>query len=120
MTPPSSWGCSTPPRRSPPDAAARREAWAARFQRADWITPSAGTDGTPARTVRTGWRCPACGHVEPNGFVLAINHGLDPDTPPTAAAAVTDERFRVCLAMRTTSHPPQPRAHHHEQDHPTP
>lgn len=44
---------------------AEREAWAARFERAE----------------RVGWVCPGCGDVEPTAAVLASNHGIDPDVP---------------------------------------
>lgn len=57
--------------------------WQARFERADWIAPEDCADGTPKGAVRSGWRCPdpECGEVEPSAFVLAINHGFDPDVP---------------------------------------
>ena len=47
--------------------------WVARFERADWVAPYA--DGTKKGTVEPGWKCPACGTVEPNEFLLGNNHG---------------------------------------------
>ena len=59
------------------------EAWAARFERADWVTPWPTSTGLPAGTVFHGYRCPdpECGEVEPTGFTLSINHGWDPELP---------------------------------------
>ncbi|PSL08156.1 hypothetical protein CLV30_101123 [Haloactinopolyspora alba] len=52
-------------------------AWRARFDRVEWSSP------LPNITPRLGYRCPDpdCRQVEPAAFVLAINHGFDPDTP---------------------------------------
>jgi hypothetical protein len=60
-----------------------RDAWRARFERADWVAPYDTAGGTPEGTAVPGWRCPdpECGEIEPNGFLLAINHGWDPDVP---------------------------------------
>jgi hypothetical protein len=64
--------------------AQRRTEWRALFEPADWIAPYDCADGTPAGTAVPGWLCPDpdCGVIEPNGCVLGINHGLDPDRPP--------------------------------------
>lgn len=61
----------------------RRAEWKAGFERADWIAPYDTADGKPAGTVYKGYRCPdpACGKIEPSGFILALNHGFDPDIP---------------------------------------
>ena len=56
--------------------AAREHAeWVARFERADWVAPYDTADGRPAGHVTLGWKCPACGQVEPNEFLLGNNHG---------------------------------------------
>jgi len=55
-------------------------AWKARMIPADWIAPYDCGYG-PAGTVVRGWKCPACGTVEPSDFTLSINHGLDPERP---------------------------------------
>ncbi len=56
---------------------AAQAAWWARFDRVEW------RPALPNIAPRLGYRCPdpACGKVEPAGFVLAINHGFDPDVP---------------------------------------
>jgi hypothetical protein len=57
--------------------------WAGRFERADWVAPYDTAGGTPKGTAIPGWRCPdpECGKIEPNGFLLSINHGWDPEIP---------------------------------------
>lgn len=57
--------------------------WAARFERPDWIAPWDTAGGMKKGERRPGWRCPdpACGRVEPNEFLLSINHGWDPSVP---------------------------------------
>lgn len=56
-----------------------REQWAARFDRA-WFTVRSTDTGQPvAGAGCLGWVCPCCGDVEPNGAVMDINHGYDPD-----------------------------------------
>lgn len=67
-------------------AAARqleRDTWLDRFERADWVAPWDCADMTPKGTVRSGWRCPDpdCAQVEPNEYLLGINHGFHPDIP---------------------------------------
>ena len=61
-------------------AEARAE-WETRFERADWIAPHDTADGAQKGDSKPGWRCPACGEVEPNEFLLNINHGYSPDQP---------------------------------------
>lgn len=65
------------------DRQRRRTDWTARFERADWIAPYDTADGTKAGDVVRGWRCPDpdCGAVEPNAYLLSINHGFDPEVP---------------------------------------
>ncbi|MFI8977107.1 hypothetical protein ACIGO9_29790 [Nocardia asteroides] len=82
------------------EAAARRRVqacaqWAARFARPDRVAPHDCADGRPRGSVVEGWRCPACGDVEPNALLLAINHGLDPEVP----AAFSEHLFSRCTAM---------------------
>ena len=50
-------------------------------EHADWIAPYDCADGTKKGSVRPGWRCPACGVVEPNKFLLQNNHWVDADNP---------------------------------------
>jgi hypothetical protein len=66
------------------ERAAAAAEWAGRFQRAVWHPSfTTGADGQPARPC-LGWVCPVCGDVEPNGFLLGINHGFDPTVPGRA------------------------------------
>lgn len=57
--------------------------WQARFERAWWIAPYDTQGGTPKGGRILGWRCPDpdCGQVEPNAYLLSINHGFDPTVP---------------------------------------
>ncbi|WP_213573299.1 hypothetical protein [Rhodococcus sp. USK13] len=72
--------------------AAAKGAWRDRMVPADWVAPYDCGYG-PAGTVVSGWRCPACGKVEPNGYILLINHGIDPHIPG-------DEGFLTeCISM---------------------
>ncbi|MGW5147583.1 hypothetical protein [Rhodococcus koreensis] len=57
-----------------------RADWLARMEPADWVAPYDCGYGPAGTTVR-GWRCPACGKVECNAYVLSINHGIDPYQP---------------------------------------
>lgn len=57
-----------------------KAAWKSRMIPAEWVAPYDCMAG-PAGTVVQGWKCPACGKIEINGFVLSINHGIDPDIP---------------------------------------
>jgi len=68
------------------DAIGREQArvdWRARFERADWVAPYDTQGGMRKGDSKLGWRCPdpACREVEPNSFLLNINHGWDPDVP---------------------------------------
>jgi hypothetical protein len=60
-----------------------RDEWAAKFERADWIAPYDTGGGMKKGEAKPGWRCPdpACGQIEPNAYLLRINHGYDPDVP---------------------------------------
>jgi hypothetical protein len=60
-----------------------RAAWQARFERADWVAPWDTGSGMKKGESCSGWRCPdpACGEVEPNEYLLSINHGFDPSVP---------------------------------------
>lgn len=60
-----------------------RAEWAARFERADWVAPYDTQGGTKKGQSCPGWRCPDpdCGEIEPNAFLLSINHGFDPGVP---------------------------------------
>lgn len=60
--------------------AAALSVWQAQIPRADWVAPWDCGYG-PAGTVVQGWMCPACGKIEPNDYVLSINHGIDPYYP---------------------------------------
>lgn len=62
---------------------AAADAWRARFERADWIAPYDTAGGMLKGERKPGWRCPDpdCGEIEPNSFLLSINHGFDPDVP---------------------------------------
>lgn len=57
--------------------------WQARFERAWWIAPHDTAGGLKAGERMLGWRCPdpACRRVESNSYLLAVNHGFDPDHP---------------------------------------
>ncbi|MFZ2511003.1 MAG: hypothetical protein WAW85_07940 [Gordonia sp. (in: high G+C Gram-positive bacteria)] len=66
------------------ERAAKRAEWNSHFEQVEWIAPYDCADGTPAGSRRIGIRCPACGAVEVSGFVLALNHGLDPGVPKPA------------------------------------
>lgn len=61
---------------------AARDAWAATFERVEWVAPWDCGIG-PAGTVILGWRCPDpdCRRVEPNAGLIQVNHGFDPDVP---------------------------------------
>lgn len=61
----------------------RQAAWEARFERADWVAPYDCADGMKKGESKPGWRCPdpECGQVEPNSFLLRLNHGFDPKVP---------------------------------------
>jgi hypothetical protein len=50
--------------------------------------------GTARR--RSGTRCPdpACGEIEPNGYLLSINHGFDPEIPGHAPRDGRCSQFR--------------------------
>lgn len=56
-------------------AAARRDAYTARFERRDFPAPHDTADGREAGHIVHGWVCPACGGVEWNDFLLGLNHG---------------------------------------------
>ncbi|AOS94910.1 MULTISPECIES: hypothetical protein [Mycobacterium avium complex (MAC)] len=74
-----------------------RVLWASLFERADWVAPYDCADGTAKGTAILGWRCPdpACQQIEPNGFLLAINHGFDPHVPDPWAAQRGCTRVRL-------------------------
>jgi len=55
--------------------------WAARFERADWIAAHDTAGGMKAGDRVPGWKCPACGTVEPNEFLLGTNHGYHLHSP---------------------------------------
>lgn len=80
-------------------ADATREAnaeWTARFERAEWVAPYDCGLG-PEGTVVNGWRCPACGEVEVNSYLLSINHGFDPEIRPVY---IDENPFAMCTSMR--------------------
>lgn len=52
--------------------------WRKHFERADLVFEYDCGIG-PKGTVVSGWRCPSCWDVEPNTFLLEINHGISPD-----------------------------------------
>ena len=54
-------------------AAAALADWQAQFERRDMVAGNGET--------YHGWVCPNCGCVEPNGFVLQLNHGWCPEIP---------------------------------------
>lgn len=58
-----------------------RAEWAARFKRADWVAPYDTSGGMKAGESKSGWACPGCGQIEPNEFLLSLNHGYAPDIP---------------------------------------
>lgn len=64
-------------------AAAARETWTARFERAPWVAPYDTAGGMKKGDSVLGWRCPdpECGQVEINAYTLRINHGWDPGIP---------------------------------------
>lgn len=61
--------------------AAERAEWRARFEQAEWVAPYDCSGGMKKGDSKLGWVCPACGRVEPNTFLLNLNHGYDPDVP---------------------------------------
>jgi hypothetical protein len=79
-----------------------RADWAAHFERADWVAPYDTAGGTPKGTVLNGWRCPDpdCGQIEPNAFVLSINHGWDPDVPGREPFDGRCSKLRLLEAQR--------------------
>jgi hypothetical protein len=52
-----------------------RAEWEARFERADWVAPYDTTCCMKKGDRLPSWRCPACGEVEANEFLLGNNHG---------------------------------------------
>lgn len=69
--------------------------WQARFERADWVAPWDCSSGMKKGESTLGWRCPACGDIEPNSYLLGINHGLDPEIPRSGM----EIRFTECTSM---------------------
>ena len=63
-----------------------REEWMARFERAPWTPLHAAHD--PALTGQIGWKCPGCGQVELNEYLLDLNHGYDPTIVGRMAGAI--------------------------------
>jgi hypothetical protein len=61
------------------DLVQARADWVARFERAVWIAPWNTAGGMKAGDL--GWKCPDCGAVEPNEFLLGNNHGWHVDQP---------------------------------------
>lgn len=57
------------------------ELWHQTVQPATWAAPHDTAGGMKAGDTCPGWRCPACGQVEPNAFLLTLNHGWGPDRP---------------------------------------
>lgn len=53
-----------------------RAAWVARFERVEMDAPWRGEGA-----VVLGWKCPDCGQVESNEFLLGNNHGWHPGRP---------------------------------------
>lgn len=58
----------------------------------------------------SGWRCPdpACGKVEPNEYLLSINHGFDPSVPgraPYGGRCRTLGHLRECMHKLHNVHP---------------
>lgn len=89
---------------------AARAEWEARFERADWIAPWDCADGTPKGAVTSGWRCPdpECGRIEPNSYLLSINHGFDPGVPGLAPRDGMCTRRRYQLRRAELGITPQP------------
>lgn len=61
--------------------------WRERFERVEWRS------GLPNLSPTLGYRCPSCGDVEPNEFLLSINHGYDPGVP--GRAPLDDRCFKA-------------------------
>lgn len=55
--------------------------WKARMIPAEWVAPWDCGYGPMGTVVHGGWKCPACGTIEPNSFLLNNNHGIDPERP---------------------------------------
>lgn len=87
-----------------------RRLWTSLFERAAWIAPYDCADGTPKGMAKLGWRCPdpACRQIEPNGFLLSINHGFDPDVPDPWAAQRGCTRVRLFGSTHADQVPPWP------------
>lgn len=82
------WGETARAEQDAADKAAAAAAWEARFERADWVAPYDTAGGMKAGDSQPGWRCPACGQIEPNEFLLGNNHGYhlyDPGHVPYGA-----------------------------------
>lgn len=63
------------------DVESERDAWSARFARAEWVAPWDCSGGLRKGQSVLGWVCPGCGQVEVNEFLLNNNHGYDPQVP---------------------------------------
>lgn len=64
-----------------------RTLWAEFFETAPWVAPYDCASGLREGQSTPGVTCPdpACREVTPNGFILSINHGFDPDVPGRGA-----------------------------------
>jgi hypothetical protein len=84
------------------DRAQAAAAWAARFERADWIAPWDTAGGLKKGDRVLGWRCPdpACGQIEPNATLLANDHGWDPQVPGREPSDGCCHRLRLLAAHR--------------------
>jgi hypothetical protein len=84
------------------DRAQAAAAWAARFERADWIAPWDTAGGMKKGDRVLGWRCPDpdCGQIEPNATLLANDHGWDPRMPGQEPFDGRCHRLRLLAAHR--------------------
>ena len=72
--------------------------WVARFERVEIEGRNEVSAGRFAPAVWLGWKCPACGTVEPNDFLLGNNHGYhlyDTHVPYRAEFGATCFRLQL-------------------------
>ncbi|OZC80580.1 hypothetical protein CH274_15530 [Rhodococcus sp. 06-418-5] len=72
--------------------------WRKNFERADWVAPYETASGLKKGDVVLGWRCPACWDIEPNEFLLELNHCLSPNRIGRAAKLTECSRMELHMA----------------------